>query len=234
MEMGILDRITKRLKESTAAAFAPAVDPREVHLTSHQKQRALVQQVGAAIREVIAARGRLEASAESVRARLPELEDQARDELKAGRKNMARLALQRRQVALIELSTLEHQLAEVEREEVALSMVEQRLSTQIEAFTARQEVIKARYSAAEAQVRINEAVTGVSEDFAELAASLQRAEEKTQSMQARAIAIDKLVKDGDLEALAPTSDPDLPAPPGGDEELEHQLAALEADLGKDS
>jgi len=228
--VGILDRITKKLKESTTAALAPAVDPREVNLTSHQKQRALLEQVARAIREVIAARGRLEASAESVRVRLPELEEQARSELQAGRRNMARLALQRRAVAQVELQTLERQLAEVEREEVALSMVEQRLSTQIEAFTARQEVIRARYSAAEAQVRINEAVTGVSDDFADLAAALQRAEEKTQSMQARASAIDKLVKEGDLESVGETASGGLPELPGGDEEVEHQLAALEADL----
>lgn len=228
--MGLFDRITKKLKESTTAALAPAVDPREVSLTSHQKQRALLEQVARAIREVIAARGRLEASAESVRARLPELEDQARSELQAGRRNMARLALQRRQVAQVELATLERQLAEVEREEVALSMVEQRLSTQIEAFAARQEVIRARYSAAEAQVRINEAVTGVSEDFADLAAALQRAEEKTQSMQARATAIDRLVKEGDLESVAETTTGDIPELPGGDQEVERQLAALESDL----
>ena len=228
--MGILDRITRRLKQSTAAALAPAIDPREVHLTSHQKQRALLEQVAGAIREVIAARGRLEASAESVRAKLPQLEEEARSELLAGRKNMARLALQRRQVAQSELRTLETQLSEVEREEIALSMVEQRLSTQIEAFIARQEVIRARYSAAEAQVRINEAMAGVSEDFADLAAALQHAEEKTQSMQARAIAINLLVQEGDLEAVAATTGADLLELPGGKEEIEHQLAALEADL----
>lgn len=234
MPVGLLDRITRKVKQGTAAALAPAVDPREVGLTSHQKQRALLEQVAVAIREVIAARGRLEASAESVRAKLPELEDQARSELQAGRRNMARLALQRRQVAQVELATLERQLAEVEREEVALSMVEQRLSAQIEAFAARQQVIRARYSAAEAQVRINEAVTGVSADFADLAAALQRAEEKTQSMQARATAIDRLVQDGDLETVGETSSPDLRMPEGGDEELESQLTALESDLQQPS
>jgi phage shock protein A len=222
--MGIFDRIAKRLKEGTTAAFAPAVDPREVNRSAQQKQRALLQQVAAAIKEVIAARERLEASSSSVRARLPELEEQARTELQAGRRDMARLALQRRQVAAVELQTLERQLMEVRREEVALSMVEQRLSTQIEAFAARQELIRARYSAADAQVRIKEALTGVSEDFADLLTALQRAEEKTESMQARATAIDRLVQDGDLETVADA--------PNGDDEVEHQLAALEANLQK--
>jgi phage shock protein A len=230
--MGILDRLTRRLKESTAAALAPAIDPREARLTSQQKQRALLEQVAAAIHAVIAARGRLEGSAEGIRAKLLELEEEARSELKAGRRNMARLALQRRQVAQTELRALETQLAEVEREEMALSMVQQRLSTQIEAFVARQELIRARYSAAEAQVRINEAMTGVSEDFADLATALQHAEEKTEDMQARAIAINRLVQEGDLEAITQTTSPDFVELPGGEEEIEHQLTRFEADLQK--
>src|SRR5437879_12871940 len=114
---------------------------------------------------------------------------------------MARLSLQRRQVVLGELETLERQLAEVEKEESALAVIEQRLSGQIEAFAARQEVIKARFSAAEAQVRINEAMTGVSQDFADLTATLQRAEHTTEQIQARATAIGRLVQAGDLDPI---------------------------------
>lgn len=146
---------------------------------------------------------------------------------------MARLALQRRHVAELELQTLDRQLAEVENEEVTLAMTEQRLSAQIEAFAARQEVIKARFSGAEAQVRINEAVTGVSQDFAELSATLQRAEETTESLQARATAIDRLVRDGDLAAISPTVESldSLLSQAGADEEVERQLSALAKEVG---
>lgn len=234
--MGILDRITKRLKEGASAALAPAPDPRVTHLTSHQKQRALLSQVVKASQDVADAKERLHATAEGVRAKLPAMEAQAREELKAGNQTMARLALQRRQVVLRELQTLETQVTEVEKEHAALAMIEQRLSGEIEAFAARQEVIKARYSAAEAQVRINEAVTGVSHDFADLAAALERAEENTESMQARASAIDRLVQEGDLSSL--TFDVGSAAiyarfaAISGDEEVERQLADLARDLPK--
>jgi phage shock protein A len=162
------------------------------------------------------------------------MEAQAIEELKAGNHTMARLALQRRQVVRRELQTLENQLTEVEKEHAALAMIEQRLSGEIEAFAARQEVIKARFSAAEAQVRINEAMTGVSHDFADLAAALQRAEENTESMQARANAIDRLVQEGDLSSLtfdvgASAIDARMESI-GGDEEVERQLTELERDL----
>jgi phage shock protein A len=231
--MGLADRIREKIKTGAAAALAPAPDPRITHLTSHQKQRALRNQVGKAIENVTAAKQRLQAAADAVRERLPSLEDQARTELKAGRETMARLALQRRHVAAQELQTLNRQLSEVENEEVTLAMIEQRLSAQIEAFAARQEVIKARFSAAEAQVRINEAVTGVSEDFAELSATLRQAEERTESLQARATAIDRLVQEGDLAPISPTVESlDLRlGQDTTDAEIERQLTALAKEVG---
>jgi phage shock protein A len=228
--MGILERIMVLLRQSTSAALAPAPDPRVTHLTSHQKQRALLDQVARAGKEVTAAKERLGAASEAVRAKLPAMEQQAREELKAGRESMARLALQRRQVVITELQTLERQLAEVEKEDAALAVIEQRLSGQIEAFAARQEVIKARFSAAEAQVRINEAMTGVSRDFADLTATLQRAEQTTEEMQARATAIDRLVQGGDLDAISFAAGSDAMdrryRSLGADEDVERQLDAL--------
>ena len=229
--MGILDRISRVVKAGASLALAPAPDPRVTHLTSHQKQRALLQEVARAGREVSAAKERLRIAAEDVKAKLPAMEDQARRELDAGHEEMARLALQRRQMVIKELETLERQLAEVEKEESALAIIEQRLAGQIEAFAARQEVIKARYSAAEAQVRISEAMTGVSRDFADLTATLHRAEQTTEDMQARASAIDQLVRDGDLDTLGSMPlDARYEALDAGDE-LERQLDALRA-LGR--
>jgi len=226
----MLERIGALLKKSAGAALAPAPDPRVTQLTSHQKQRALLNQVIKAGQEVTAAKHRLRAAAELVRQKLPAMEEQARVELKAGREEMARLALQRRQVVMKEIETLERQLAEVEKEESALAIIEQRLSGQIEAFTARQEVIRARFSAAEAQVRINEAMTGVSQDFAELTAALHRAEQTTEDMQARATAIDRLVRDGDLEAISFAAGSDAIDARfqslGVDADVERQLDAL--------
>ena len=219
--MGVLDRLKVLLAKGASVALAPAPDPRVTNLTTHQKQRALLDQVVKAGHEVAAAKQRLKATADSVRKKLPSMEDQARTELGSGHEAMARLTLQRRQVVARELETLEAQLAEVEKEEAALAVIEQRLSGQIEAFSARQEVIKARYSAAEAQVRINEAMTGVSQDFAELTAALQRAEQTTDEMEARATAIDRLVREGDLEAIDGRF-----SPIGSEEDVERQLNAL--------
>jgi phage shock protein A len=228
--MGIVDRFKVLLAKGANVALAPAPDPRVTHLTAHQKQRALLNQVIKASEQVTAAKERLKATADAVRAKLPGMEESARNELRSGHEAAARLALQRRQVVASELETLERQLAEVEKEESALAMIEQRLSGQIEAFAARQEVIKARYSAAEAQVRINEAMTGVSQDFAALTAALHRAEQTTEDMQARATAIDRLVQEGDLETVGFAAGSDAIDARyqtlGADDDVERRLNAL--------
>lgn len=228
--MGVMDRLKVLLARGASVALAPAPDPRVTQPTTHQKQRALLNQVTRAGEQVTAAKERLKATADAVRAKLPAMEEQARSELRSGHEAAARLALQRRQVVASELETLERQLAAVEREDAALSMIEQRLSGQIEAFAARQEVIKARYSAAEAQVRINEAMTGVSQDFADLTAALHRAEQTTEDMQARATAIDRLVQEGDLESIGFTAGSDAIDARyqtlGADDDVERRLNAL--------
>jgi phage shock protein A len=228
--MGVVDRLKVLLARGASVALAPAPDPRVTHLTTHQKQRALLNQVIRAGEQVTAAKERLKATADAVRAKLPAMEEQARSELRSGHEAAARLALQRRQVVATELETLERQLAEVEKEEAALAMIEQRLAGQIEAFAARQEVIKARYSAAEAQVRLNEAMTGVSQDFADLTAALHRAEQTTEDMQARATAIDRLVQEGDLESIGFAAGSDAIDARyqtlGADDDVERRLNAL--------
>jgi len=69
----------------------------------------------------------------------------------------------------------------------------------VDAFRTRKETIKATYTAAEAQTRINEAFTGISEEMGDVGMAIQRAEDKTAQMQARAGAIDELMASGALD-----------------------------------
>jgi len=230
----ILGRLASNLRAGLNAALAPAADPRTTYVSAHQKQQALLAQVGLAVNQVTASKERLQARAKEDRARLPQMLEEARAELVAGRSDAARLSLRRRQVVALELGALEAQLAEVEKDEANLKMLERRLANQVDEFVARQELIGSRYNAAEAQIQIKEAVTGVSKEFAELTAALEQAEEKTEGMEARVSAIDRLVREG-LLAQAPLdpSSSGLDArlqQAGADDDVEGQLAALQRDI----
>ena len=222
--MGFLGQITTNLKAGLDAALAPAADPRTTYVNAHQKQEALLAQVRVAMNHVTNSKQRMQARALEDKARLPQMLEEARAELVAGRTDAARVRLQRRHVVALELAALEAQVAEVERDESNLRMLEHRLANQVDEFMARQQVIVARYNAAEAQIQIKEAVTGVSREFAELTAALTEAEEKTEGMEARVSAIDRLVREGLLGVN------DQPAEV--DDEVDGQLEALERDLGR--
>lgn len=204
--MGLLSRMTTLIKAKVNELLGAAEDPRHLLDYSYERQLELLQQVKRGIVEVVTARRRLELQAAKQRENAAKLEEQARRALSAGREDLARLALERKQLALAQLEELERQIAGLEQEQQRLTQAEARLSAKVEAFRTQKEVIKARYSAAEAQVRIGEAVTGLSEELADVGLAVQRAEEKTEQLQARAAAIDELVAAGTLEEYTGRAD----------------------------
>ena len=90
------------------------------------------------------------------------------------------------------------QIAGMEEEQEKLTQAEARLSAKVTAFRSKKEVIKAQYTAAQAQVRIGSALSGISEEMGDVGLAVERAEAKTENMRARASAIDELVEAGVL------------------------------------
>jgi phage shock protein A len=111
------------------------------------------------------------------------------------------------------------------------------LRAKVEAFRSRKEVIKAQYSAAEAQVRISEAAQGIGGDMADVGLAMQRAVDKTETMRARANAVQELEAAGtfeDLTAIGPPED-DIDralAQLGAGDTVDADLARLKAELGR--
>ena len=116
-----------------------------------------------------------------------------------GREDLAREALTRKASAQSQLNDLQAQYAQLQAEEEKLTVASQRLQAKVDAFRTRKETIKATYTAAEAQTRINEAFSGISEEMGDVGMAIQRAEDKTAQMQARAGAIDELMASGALD-----------------------------------
>src|SRR5699024_10119971 len=66
-------------------------------------------------------------------------------------------------------------------------------AAKVDAFRTKKETLKATYNAAEAQSKIGEAFSGISEELGDVGMAVQRAEDKTASLQARAGAVDELL-----------------------------------------
>jgi phage shock protein A len=232
--MNIITQIQMLFKIKTNAALESMEDPRQTLEYAYTRQRQMLSKVKQGLIDVATARRQIEFQVKKLRERLPILDDQAKRALAAGREDLARLALQRKQTCLAELSQLEQQAKETAEEERKLTAAEQQFALRVDAFRTRRDSLSARYTAAEAQVRINESLSGVSNESESLGGAIELAEEKIQRMQARASAIDALIESG---ALAPAG--------GGDpiereltqlaasQAVEDELAALKADLAGD-
>ena len=221
-------RLLPRLRARLGAMFAPAEDPRASTTSVYRRQLDLFARLEAALDGVTASKRRIQAQVIGMEKGVASLEQHARQALLEGRDDVARVTLIRRRELAAELQRMARQADEATQEEEGLRLARQRLGARIEALRSRQEVVSARYAAAEAQVRLNEALAGVSSDLEDFGTALHRAEAKTEHMQARAVAIDELMRSGALAQGSETADlvADMMLDPGRAEAVEQELQAL--------
>src|SRR5437016_141055 len=215
---GLTGRMSTVVKAKVSKLLDRAEDPAETLDYSYQKQVEQLQNVKKGIADVVTAKKRLQMQESSLQQSVVKLDTQARQALSSSNEDLARAALERKNVAQTELQSLDTQVNELEDQQQKLTDSEQKLRAKIEAFRTKKEVIKAQYSAAEAQVRISEAATGVGEQMADVGLAMQRAMDKTEQMKARASAVQELESAGtfdDLTALGP-----------GQDDIDRQLAQI--------
>src|SRR3712207_2384621 len=222
---GLGGRFNTVMKAKISKMLDRAEDPQEVLDYSYEKQLELLQNVKKGIADVVTSKKRLQLQSGKLEQQVVKLDTQARQAMGAGREDLARAALERKQLAQTELQSLDSQVAELEAQQQRLTDNEAKLRAKIEAFRTKKEVIKAQYSAAEAQVQISEAATGVGEQMADVGLAMQRAMDKTEQMKARADAVEELEAAGtfdDITQLGP-----------GEDDLDRQLKALTSESAVD-
>jgi len=204
---GIISRF-KAIFQAQANAVADQMeDPKaslEYSLTRLQENR---RQLSRSLVEVAAAKGRLETQQGQMTTAVEKYADQARAAVEAGREDLARTALERKQEAEARRAELELNISRLEGQLDHLKQSQVNLDRKIELFRSKKEELKSIYDSSQAQLRVREALSGVSEDLADVANTIQRAESRIQEMQSRADAIDALVSEGVLsDALQPEGD----------------------------
>ena len=233
---GLGGRMSTVIKAKVSKLLDRTEDPSETLEYGYQKQIELLQNVKKGIADVVTSKKRIQMQSQKLEQQLVKLDTQARQALSQGREDLARVALERKTAVQTELQSLDQQVTELERQQEQLTENEQKLRQKIEAFRTKKEVIKAQYSAAEAQVRIGEAASGVGEQMADLGLAIQRAEDKTESMRARASAVEELESAGtfeDLSQLGPGQD-DIDRELSqltSDSQVDDELTRMKAELG---
>jgi phage shock protein A len=215
--MSLMKRISLIFRSKANKALDRAEDPRETLDYSYQRQQDLLVKVRRGVADVATSRKRVELQINQLEQQQAKLQGQAEKAIQVDREDLAREALTRKSGLTQQIGDLKTQHAQLQAEEEKLTLAQQRLQAKVEAFRTRKETIKATYTAAEAQTKINEAMSGIGEEMGDVGMAIQRAEDKTAQMQARAGAIDELLASGALEDVSQ---------PGGGDDIARELDAL--------
>ncbi len=224
--MGFFSRLANIFRIRANAALDKVEDPGQVMDYSYSKQLEQLQNLKRSIADVVTNEKRLEMQQNQLQQKIDTLDQQAMQALQANREDLARMALQRKEVLLVQINGYEQQLAQLHAQEEKLISMERTISARVETFRTQKEMVKAQYNAAQAQVKINEQVTGISQEMNEMNLAMQRAQDKVLSMQARANAMDTLIEEGTL------GDQGLLGP-GSNDPLERELRQISAQQNVD-
>jgi phage shock protein A len=235
--MSVMKRVSMMFRAKTNKVLDRMEDPRETLDYSYQTQLELLQKVRRGVADVATSRKRVELQMNQLQQSSDKLDRQARDALSVGREDLARDALTRKAGLQSQLNELNTQYTTLQGEEERLTGASQRLQAKVESFRTRKETIKATYTAAEAQTRINEAFTGISEEMGDVGLAIQRAEDKTEQMKARAGALDELMASGAIDDVVsgPRDDIQLELDRmGASHDVDAELARLKGELSQGS
>lgn len=201
-------KFMQQLTSMFKGLMEPAEDPRTTYGDPWQRQQDLLGRVNDSLAQNTNLRKALEQRITRLKLKIPQLQETAKNAVAAGRDEVARMALQQRQLALLELKSLETNVQEVWLEEQRIGIVAQRLTAQIDAMRVRQEMTAARYTAAESQVMVHEVLNGFSKELADMGQTIERTEQKTEHLQAQANAFESLIDFSNLDlSNSDTSDP---------------------------
>lgn len=239
--MGVLSRFSNYIKTVMSSFLDRAEDPGQTLDYSYQKQLEQLQNLRRSIADVVTSEKRLELQQAQITSQIDKLDGQARTALGAGREDLARLALERKQSLQQQIATFDTQITQLKDQQQKFVTMEQRLSARVETFRTQKEMVKAQYGAAQAQVKIQEAASGISEEMSDVNLAVERAQDKVLQMQARAQAMDELTASGTLPEIGPGGgdylDRQLAQISGGtavDQELAHMKAQMQLPSGEQS
>jgi len=223
----------KAIFEARANAAADSIeDPKASLDYSLRKLEDARRNLSQGLIEVSAAKRRLQAQRDQMAAAADRYQQQARAAVTADRDDLARLALERKQESEVRMTELDANIVSLERQEAALKENQIKLDQKIKSFRNRKEELKAVHDSARAQLKVQESLSGISQDLADVGNTIQRTEQRILEMQSRADAIDALVDEGVLQDVLEPETDDIErelSRIGRNQAVEEELARLKAD-----
>ena len=230
--MSLFQRAHDIVAAKANKALDAAEKPDEMLDLSYEQMLDQITQVRRGLVAIAASRKQIELQEQQLQHTADHLQDQAKAALAQGKEDLAREALSRKAAAQAQIDGMEPQRQELAEQEQKLEQTLDALQKRVNEFRSKKEVLKAQYTAAQAETSVNESVAGISTTFGDSGAALQRAQDKIATMQARAGAMDELLQSGVVEDVGGDTD-DIQREldeAGSAAQVDSELAALKAQI----
>src|SRR5579863_3085657 len=126
---GLSGRMSTIVKAKISKLLDRHEDPSETLDYSYQKQIELLQNVKKGIADVVTSKKRLQLQEKTLQDQIVKLDTQAKQALVQGQEDLARTALERKNVAQTEIQSLDSQIGDLEQQQEQLTASEQKLRT---------------------------------------------------------------------------------------------------------
>lgn len=173
-----------------------SADPQTQLEVNYRQQKKMLQDLRRSTDEVSQARQRLTERALSHERQLDEFDARAKEHLQQGREDLARVVLERKRLAVAQLSEFEREIEELKREETHLMSMEARLEAELESFWLRSQVLRSKHSSAQARSRLGDAASGLSGEMGSAGSALDNAEKHVAELDSRSRMLDGMLESG--------------------------------------
>src|SRR5260370_12857034 len=171
--MSLFQRAHDIVEAKANKALDAAENPNEMLDYSYEQMLDHITQVRRALVDIAAAKKQLELQEQQLQHTIDHLQDQAQAALAQGREDLAREALSRKAAAQQQATDMAPQRQQLDDEqhkmEQTLSALQQRVNT----FRSQKEVMKAQYTAAQAESSVSAEAAGISTTFGDSPPALQ-------------------------------------------------------------
>src|SRR5574337_654412 len=198
--MGIFDRFSTLLRSNINDLISRAEDPEKMLNQLIIDMRTQLAKAKQQVASAIADEKKLEADAQAMKKQAEEWERRAMLAVQEGRDDLAKQALGRYNESLQGAQQLQDTWIKSKQETEALKLSLRQLNDKIEEAKRKKNILIARARRAEAQQRIQETMSGMSDKSA--FESFERMQEKIENVERKALAAAELQEEFQGDALA--------------------------------
>ena len=161
--MTLFQRAHDIVQAKANKALDAAEKPDEMLDLSYEQMLDQITQVRRGIVAIAASRKQIELQEQQLQHSVDHLQDQAKAALAQGREDLAREALSRKAAAQEQIDAMKPQHDQLAAEEQKLEQTLDALQKRVNTFRTQKEVLKAQYTAAQAETTVGESAAGISQ-----------------------------------------------------------------------